>query len=1109
VRTLAPLVVVSALAAPAAANDLPRATPAGSKALLDLVDACVASGGLRATKPAGGGGPSYSVGDPGKLRAAVAARGGDLTPALRDALVALVADLDGPPLAGPLALLEAVAAESGDARTRGFAAFFRALDDRDARRAPAALKGFAEAARRFADAGDRPWEATAHNERGSLLSATGAPAGAVAEHRRALALREDALGPDHPLTAVSHNNLGAAYHRLGRFADALAEHEAALRTRRTAPGVLPRVIAHSLVQVGMAKLQTSDPAGARAAFEEALSLLKPPADRALIADALGGLGGAAEALGDYDLSLQYARRTGDLLLELYGDPRHPAVVNATNNLGSAHARRGDYHAARVLHEVALRFRRERAAGRDDADTATSLDNLAVVCLRLGDLAAAESYAAEALAVRRRLFPGDNPAVARTLNNLAGVKEKRGGHAASRALYREALGMWRAVHAGRPHVDVAICLDNLAGVAFRAGDVREAERYAREAAAEFRRLFGDAHPEYAVALGNRARYLHLRGDPAAARPLLDQAVAALAARPGPLPPAGKLSADDLRPLPQTVHLLHLRGQAAEAVGADRDAAADYALAAAVLERVRRDNLGSAASRLDTGEETHALFVRLVGVRGRLYERDGDAVHLGAALAAAEQGTARLFLESLGRSRAHDLGGVPEGLRRREAELQARRAALERQVGDGPTTLTEEDRRLRAEEEELTRTLEREYPAYAAWTRPKPCTPAEAREALGPGEVAVFFLPGEPASYAVAVDGRPAAGDRGDGLAVVPLPPSAELAARVATITDPETLRLDGACRDLGRELYELLLAPLGDRLAGKDLVVVAGGPLGQLPFELLVGPDGRYLVEGRRVRYAPSLTALRLLRKWDRVRPRPDRPLWAAADPIYSASDTRAGGSKLSPASASALAEYQARLGPAAVPLPRLRASAAEAEAVRSRLGAAARDVLVGAAATEAAVKAASRRGELARCRFVHLATHGFLGAGRGRQPALVLSLVGNGGGDDEGGADDGFLQLDEVTRLRLNADLVTLSACETGRGQVYDAEGVVGLARAFLYAGSRGVVCSLWSVDDTATAGLMADLYGGLTADRPAATALREAKRRMIKDGQPPFFWAPFVLIGE
>jgi CHAT domain-containing protein len=166
------------------------------------------------------------------------------------------------------------------------------------------------------------------------------------------------------------------------------------------------------------------------------------------------------------------------------------------------------------------------------------------------------------------------------------------------------------------------------------------------------------------------------------------------------------------------------------------------------------------------------------------------------------------------------------------------------------------------------------------------------------------------------------------------------------------------------------------------------------------------------------------------------------------------------------------------------------------------EVRTGLGATEGAVKEASRQGELGQARYVHFAVHGILGLDVGRQPSLVLSLVGAG---DE----DGFLQLDEVTDLKLNADLVVLSACRSGQGRLSNGEGVRGLARAFLYAGSRGVLCSLWPVADRDTSDLMASVYRQLKAGRPAPDALRAAQLALIEEGRPPRCWAPFILIGE
>src|SRR5262249_39565264 len=136
-------------------------------------------------------------------------------------------------------------------------------------------------------------------------------------------------------------------------------------------------------------------------------------------------------------------------------------------------------------------------------------------------------------------------------------------------------------------------------------------------------------------------------------------------------------------------------------------------------------------------------------------------------------------------------------------------------------------------------------------------------------------------------------------------------------------------------------------------------------------------------------------------------------------------------------------------LERLLSSGAEADAICKALGVSPRAVLRGVSATEARVKAASRRGELARAKYIHFATHAGLGQDRAAQPHLVLNQVGNDGKEEMGGPNDGFLTLPEVTFLKLNAQAVVLSACQTGRGRRDRGEGVSGLARTFLYAGSK------------------------------------------------------------
>jgi CHAT domain-containing protein len=245
-----------------------------------------------------------------------------------------------------------------------------------------------------------------------------------------------------------------------------------------------------------------------------------------------------------------------------------------------------------------------------------------------------------------------------------------------------------------------------------------------------------------------------------------------------------------------------------------------------------------------------------------------------------------------------------------------------------------------------------------------------------------------------------------------------------------------------------------------------------------------------------------------------------ADPVFDVSDPRAKGAsknsggpsgpggKLRELALKSAAEEVKDAQPSGRPaanwgIARLDATRTEAGQI-ARLAGGSRgrvDVWLDLEASESNVK----KRDLAAYGFLHFATHGFLSAERPQLSGLVLSLVG----EDDG---DGFLRVPEVFNLRLGAPLVILSACETGLGQVRHGEGVIGLTRAFMYAGAPTVGVSLWSVNDDSTAELMTDFYAGLLQGRgPAGAALRAAQLKMIAAGQydAPYFWAPFVLVGD
>ena len=301
------------------------------------------------------------------------------------------------------------------------------------------------------------------------------------------------------------------------------------------------------------------------------------------------------------------------------------------------------------------------------------------------------------------------------------------------------------------------------------------------------------------------------------------------------------------------------------------------------------------------------------------------------------------------------------------------------------------------------------------------------------------------------------DKTAGISVHELPGEKEINKQVAALTEEGTIKSNANARIQGKKAFASWLGPVVKEIEGKDLLIVPGGELGNVPFEMLVEPDkddeseGRWLVENHRIRYAPSLTVLHVISLWDKTRRRPDRTLWALGDPIFDKNDERLKMDKGAIAKAIQTSDARKELeikiaarergnrgdgGPGKT-FQRLQATRDEVQAIAKTLDAPENVLVLDDKATESTLKKASESGELKRFRFIHLATHGILGSADNIQASLVFGLEPTTNSSQD---NDGFLQLDEVTRLDLNADLVALSACQTGKGRLRRGEGVTSIA---------------------------------------------------------------------
>jgi len=291
-------------------------------------------------------------------------------------------------------------------------------------------------------------------------------------------------------------------------------------------------------------------------------------------------------------------------------------------------------------------------------------------------------------------------------------------------------------------------------------------------------------------------------------------------------------------------------------------------------------------------------------------------------------------------------------------------------------------------------------------------------------------------------------------------------------------------DQAATLFSSLLGELSQRIeVSAKLVIVPDGVLHYLPFEALI-QNGRYLLEDHEISYLPSASMLGLWQTSPEGAEAPDKmELLAFGDPTFAPD----------------MKMYSGRAS-RGFHLPQLPRTRDEVEYISGLFPHGQTRVYLGPDSTEDALKGESLR----RYRRLHFATHSLINESSPSRSAVVLAI-------DSDPAQDGLLEVREISELDLDCDLVVLSACQTARGQLLSGEGVVGLTRAFLYAGARSVVVSLWSVTDISTGQLMKRFYCGLADNLGTAASLRAAKLKMLRAAETrhPYYWSPFVAIGK
>ena len=941
-------------------------------------------------------------------------------------------------------------------------------------------------------------------------------------YQRAVTVYEKSQAPVASLQ-LAVNKLAAAYQAQGDDEQALPLFERSLALKAQSKGP-------DDFYVGIESYQLAQIYNKRGYYRKALPLLqrtleifeKAKTDEIVILGVLKDLAETHQTQGNYLEAAALHQRALTLGEKILGADQ-PALAPIINNLALLYQDQGDYGRALPLFQRALALM-EKGYGPESPQVATMLNNLGVIYQAQGDYERALPLFQRALAIDEKVFGPEHTQVATVTNNLGFIYQERADYERAAAYFQRSLAI-REKFDGPEHPRVALALSNLATLYKDWGQDAEAVTLNQRALTIREKTLGPEHPDVAISLSNLATLRRDQGDYAAAAQMLLKALAISEKTLGPQHPFTTVMLQDL------ARLYYTQGDTAQTLR--------------YLQREAEVSEGNIATLLATGSEKqkqlylnsfarNTNFTLAVHLQGAPHNR--AALELAFTTILRRKGRALdVFTDQLAALRQR---AVPadQALLDQLTAARARAAALILR-GQGNTA---EAKEAETESERLEDAISRRSAEFRATAQP--VTLERVRAALPRNSALVEFAVYQPYNaqaktfnarfgaprYVAYVLGSGAAGpqfvDLGDA---APLEAAAQRLH--AALLTPKTPLAE--VKQAGRDADERIMQPVR-RLLGpaQRLFLSPDGALNLIPFAALVDEKGRYLLEHYSLSY---LTSGRDLLRLPAQGATLNAPA-VVANPLFDGGNGMVAGTNGRRDIGLIGANQTAKVNSATLDFTSfyyapLSGTATEATAVSALLPQAL--TLTQGAATEAALK------RIVRPRLLHIATHGFfrpdapraaaasearaLGLTAGDAPpppqenpmlrsGLILAGVNQG---QSGPENDGVLTALEVAGLDLyGTQLVVLSACETGLGDVRNGAGVYGLRRALFLAGSETQIMSLWQVSDNATRDLMIAYYQRLQAGEGRTEALRQVQLAMLRGAKTawwhPYYWAAFIPSG-
>jgi CHAT domain-containing protein/tetratricopeptide (TPR) repeat protein len=882
--------------------------------------------------------------------------------------------------------------------------------------------------------------------------------------------------------AITLSNIGVVYANLGEKQKALNYYQQSLPLSQAVGDKSGEAV--TLSNIGRVYDDLGEKQKALNYYQQSLPLSQAVGDKSQEAVTRNNIGGVYDDLGEKQKALNYYQQSL-LLAQAVGDKSQEATTR--NNIGKVYGELGEKQKALDYFQQSLPL--SQAVG-DKSQEATTLNNIGLVYGDLGEKQKALNYYQQSLLLAQAV--GDKSQEAITLNNIGVVYAELGEKQKALNYYQQSLPLRRVV--GDKSQEATI-LSNIGVVYAELGEKQKALDYLQQSL-PLRRVVGDKSGE-AVTLSNIGVVYGELGEKQKALDYLQQSLLLMRAVGDKSQEATILS---------NIAYTQRENQNFQA------SLQNIKAAIAIVEQLRTKVI-SPELRQTYFSGVQGYYQFCIDLLMELHQQSPSQGYDKQAFNYSERSRARTLSELLTEANANIKEGIAPPLLAQEKSLLGQLDAIEKQrldIYNNPqstakqkTAIDQRQKALLEQYQNLQTEIRAQSPKYAALKYPQPLTLKQVQQQILDRETVLLqYSLGKERSYLWVVTK--------EGMTSYQLPAQAEIEKRATNLLQIIKQGNSDSFAQAEPLLSQAILAPAQDKLTKKRLLIVSDGVLQYTPFSAL-SLNQQPLINQYEIVNLPSSSSLATIRHQTQTRKSAPKTLAILANPVFSQEDERVENGKTN------LSQQTSDIGSLALnrsvrsleedkeekltPLPGTRQ---EAENILKLVPE--NTQKTSAFDFDANLKAATNP-QLNQYRIVHFATHGILNTESPELSGVVLSLV-----NKNGNTVNGFLRLNEIFNLNLLADLVVVSACQTGLGKEIKGEGLVGLTRGFMYAGSPRLLVSLWKVNDQATAEFMTRFYRLMLEEKlPPAKALREAQLEMQQETQwkSPYYWAAFTLQGE